>query len=93
MDVSLQSERLTIADPLEFDHPRLAMWDRPWALLEGSVQREPDDEVQHYRLGKAYQSAGLYQRALVSLRTAVERKPDNLVHVYDLARTLLMLGL
>jgi proteasome accessory factor A len=92
-DVHLENERLAIADPLEFDHPRLAQWDRPWALLEESVQREPDDETQHYRLGKAYQSAGLYQRALVALRTAVERKPDNLVHVYDLARTLLMLGL
>ncbi len=93
MDVDLQNERLTIADPLEFDHPRLAVWDRPWALLEESVRREPDNEAQHYKLGKTYQSVGLYQRALVSLRTAVERKPDNLVHVYDLARTLLMLGL
>ena len=92
-DVSLQNERLTIADPLEFDHPRLARWDQPWAVLEESVRREPDDVAQHYRLGKAYQSVGLYQRALVSLRTAVERMPDDLVHVYDLARTLLMLGL
>jgi proteasome accessory factor A len=92
-DIHLENERLAIADPLEFDHPRLARWDRPWALLEESVQREPNDETQRYRLGKTYQSVGLYQRALTSLRTAVERKPDNLVHVYDLARTLLMLGL
>ena len=92
-ETTLEGERLRTNNPLEFDHIRLAVWDCPWVQLEKSVLQNPDNEALFHQLGKCYQSLGFYQRSLAALRTAVERKPDQVVYVYDLARTLLMLGL
>lgn len=93
MGANLQGDDLRLADPMIFDHAKLAVWDRPWRMIEQTLADNPtDDELQH-TLGRCYQSEGFHQHALNAYRTAAEQASDRIIYMRDLARTLLLLGL
>ena len=92
MDATIEDTSLDMADPLRFDHPRLAEWDRPWVTLEKAVEGEPGNAALRHRLGRCYLSLGLYGRARDALSAAVERVPEKIDTVRDLARASLLSG-
>ncbi len=91
-EITLGDAPLNLADPLEFDHPALAAWDRPWYKLEKDIAEDPDRPVLHYQLGRYYQRCGLYQRAAQALQTAVEHAPDDGTYIHELARNFSLMG-
>jgi tetratricopeptide (TPR) repeat protein len=91
-DVNIEDTPLNLSDPLEFDHPALAAWDRPWHKLEKEIEENPDSYALYYRLGRYYQGQGLYQRAAQALQTAVEHAPEDSNFVHELARNFNLMG-
>lgn len=91
-DVSIEETPLNLSDPLEFDHPGLAHWDRPWCRLEKEIEQNPDNHALYYKLGRCYQSLGLYQRAAKALQTAMERAPEDSNYIHELARNFSLMG-
>ena len=91
-EVTVEGERISMMDPLEFDHIALARWDRPWTICEPRAEAEPDEAAHHYKLGMAYRRRGMWQPALVALRTAVDINGDSMRFAQGMAETLLLAG-
>jgi proteasome accessory factor A len=91
-EVVIEDQVISIADPLAFDHPALAKWDRLWVPLQKLNPLATSEAEYHYKLGRCFQAGGRYQPALVALRTAVEFDAKEIRFVQALARLSLLMG-
>lgn len=92
-EVSIEGESLTLDKPMEFDHPLLAQWDRPWAVLENRLAQADEGEAALcYKLGRSWLDAGQYGKAVEALRQAVELDAGDTASLRALAYALLWTG-
>lgn len=91
-EIGIEGQRIVMPDPLAFDHPHLAEWDRPWEQLELLIAAQPDDKWLHYRLGKSYEAAGQYHKALNACQQAIDHDDSVPQFLQSLARCHLLIG-
>lgn len=91
-EMSIEGQRISVESPLEFDHPELVRWDRPWERLAELLVEAPDDKRLHYKLGRSHFYADQYQKACAAFREAVGQDPINTSYIQALARTLAHMG-
>ncbi len=91
-EIGIEGQRIVMPDPLAFDHPHMTAWERPWEQLEALVANQPDDKWLHYKLGKSYETAGRYHKALAAYQQAVDHEDSVAQFLRALARCNLLLG-